>query len=55
MSLKPLALVVGGSRGIGKSTALRLADFGFDICLTHHRNEKTAHSVCSEIESKGVA
>jgi 3-oxoacyl-[acyl-carrier protein] reductase len=55
MSLKPLALVVVGSRGIGKSTALRLADSGFDICLTYHRNEKTAHSVCPEIESKGVA
>jgi 3-oxoacyl-[acyl-carrier protein] reductase len=55
MSLKPLALVVGGSRGIGKSTALRLADSGFDICLTYHRNEKAANSVCSEIESKGVA
>lgn len=55
MSLKPLALVVGGSRGIGRSTALRLAESGYDICLTYHRNEAAAQSVSSEIERKGVA
>jgi len=55
MSPKPLALVVGGNRGIGKSTTLRLADSGSDICLTYHRNEKAANSVRFKIESKGVA
>jgi len=29
-----LALVVGGSRGIGKAIAVRLARSGYDICLT---------------------
>ncbi len=55
MSLKPFALIVGGSRGIGKSTALRLAQSGFDIGLTYHRNEEAAKAVCSEIEQMGVA
>ena len=55
MSSKPLALIVGGSRGIGKSTALRLAGSGFDICLTYHRNEEAAKAVCAEIEQMGVS
>lgn len=54
MSLKPFALVVGGSRGIGKSTALRLAKSGFDICLTYHSNEAAAKAVSEEIQKLGV-
>ena len=55
MALKPLALVIGGSRGIGKSTALRLAKSGFDICLTYLKNKEAAEEVRSEIEKMGVA
>ncbi len=55
MNLKPLALIVGGSRGIGKSTALRLAKSGFDICLTYHSNEEAAKAVSGEIIQMGVA
>jgi len=55
MNLKPLALIVGGSRGIGKSTALRLAKSGFDICLTYHNNEEAAKAVSAEIIQLGVA
>jgi 3-oxoacyl-[acyl-carrier protein] reductase len=55
MGPNPLALVVGGSRGIGRSTALRLAESRFDVLLTYHRNGEAARSVCSEIESKGVS
>jgi 3-oxoacyl-[acyl-carrier protein] reductase len=36
------ALVIGGSRGIGRAIALRLADSGFDIWLTYHSNEAAA-------------
>ena len=54
MSLPPLALIVGGSRGIGKSTAQRLAKSGFDICLTYHKNEAAAQAVRAEIIGLGV-
>ncbi len=47
------ALVVGGSRGIGRAIALKLAESGFDIWLTYHRNADAANSVKSEIEAMG--
>ena len=47
------ALVIGGSRGIGRAIALKLADSGFNIWLTYHRNEIAAKEVQSEIEALG--
>lgn len=34
MSERPVALVTGASRGIGKASALALADAGFDVAIT---------------------
>ncbi|MCK5849513.1 MAG: 3-oxoacyl-ACP reductase FabG [Kiritimatiellae bacterium] len=48
-----LALVVGGSRGIGRATAIRLAQSGFDIWLTYRSNSDAAEEVKTEIESLG--
>lgn len=48
-----IALVIGGSRGIGRSIALRLAKSGFDIWLTYKGNHTAAGSVKSEIEALG--
>ncbi|VAX36092.1 3-oxoacyl-[acyl-carrier protein] reductase [hydrothermal vent metagenome] len=47
------ALVVGGSRGIGRAIALKLARSGFDICLTYQSNHTSANSVKEEIEKMG--
>ncbi|MFW6457359.1 MAG: 3-oxoacyl-ACP reductase FabG [Planctomycetota bacterium] len=47
------ALVVGGSRGIGRAAALQLADEGFDIWLTYRSNHEAAASAKEEIEAKG--
>lgn len=47
------ALVVGGSRGIGRAVALRLAQSGFDIRLTYQSNHEAANKVKSEIENIG--
>ncbi|MGB5158853.1 MAG: 3-oxoacyl-ACP reductase FabG [Desulfobacterales bacterium] len=47
------ALVVGGSRGIGRAIALRLARSGFDIRLTYQSNHEAANKVKSEIEEIG--
>jgi NAD(P)-dependent dehydrogenase (short-subunit alcohol dehydrogenase family) len=48
-----IALVTGGSRGIGKDAALRLADKGLDVMLTYRSSEKEAEEVVKEIESRG--
>jgi 3-oxoacyl-[acyl-carrier protein] reductase len=47
------ALVVGGSRGIGRAIALRLAASGFDIWLTYKGNHEAAQKVKSEIDALG--
>lgn len=48
-----IALVVGGSRGIGRAIAIRLAKSGFAIWLTYKGNHDAAHSAKSEIEAAG--
>jgi 3-oxoacyl-[acyl-carrier protein] reductase len=52
---KKIALVVGGSRGIGRAIAVRLARSGFDIWLTYKGNHEAAGSAKTEIESIGSA
>ena len=48
-----IALVTGGSRGLGRSMALHLAKKGIDIILTYNSNKSAADSVVAEIESDG--
>lgn len=50
---RKIALVVGGSRGIGKAVALRLARSGFDIWLTYRSNHDAATAAKTEIEHLG--
>ncbi len=49
-----LAIITGGSRGLGKSAALKLAQQGVDVILTYHSNEAAAHAVVAEIEAGGA-
>jgi NAD(P)-dependent dehydrogenase (short-subunit alcohol dehydrogenase family) len=49
-----IALVTGGSRGLGKNTALSLAANGIHVILTYNSQEDEAQKVVSEIEQKGV-
>lgn len=46
-------LVTGGSRGIGRAIALKLADFGADVAITYARSSDAAEEVKAEIEEKG--
>ncbi|MBL5886375.1 SDR family NAD(P)-dependent oxidoreductase [Lelliottia aquatilis] len=49
-----IALVTGGSRGLGKNAALKLAAKGTGIILTYNSSQKEALEVVREIELKGV-
>jgi enoyl-[acyl-carrier protein] reductase III len=49
-----VALVTGGSRGIGKAIALEFADRGANIAFNYLRNHKAARETQQEIESLGV-
>ncbi|MES2418558.1 MAG: SDR family oxidoreductase [Bacteroidota bacterium] len=48
-----IALVTGGSRGLGKDMALALAKKGLDIVLTYHSNRVSADEVVAQIQSLG--
>ena len=48
-----IALVTGSSRGLGKNTALTLAQKGVDVIVTYHSNEAEANKVVSEIRAMG--
>ena len=48
-----VALVTGGSRGIGAAIAQRLADEGATVAITYNKNENAANMVVKEIESAG--
>jgi 3-oxoacyl-[acyl-carrier protein] reductase len=48
-----VALVTGGSRGIGRATALRLAREGADVAISYASRTKEAEQVASEIRSLG--
>ncbi len=48
-----IALITGGSRGLGKSAALHAAKRGLGIVFTYHTNKKAADEVAHEIESGG--
>lgn len=50
---KKIALITGGSRGLGRNTALSLAKKNVDVILTYHSNQKEADSAVAEIAALG--
>lgn len=53
MTTTKIALVTGGSRGLGKDMALNLAKKGIDVLLTYNSKQDEAQAVVSEIEQMG--
>lgn len=49
-----LALVTGGSRGIGKACAIELAKAGYDVMINYAGNVEAANSTVEEIKALGV-
>ena len=48
------AIVTGGSSGIGRAIALKLAADGFDVGITFHSGKDRAEAVAKQIEEFGV-
>ncbi|MDJ1493119.1 SDR family oxidoreductase [Cytophagaceae bacterium DM2B3-1] len=53
MTTNKIALVTGGSRGIGKDIALSLAKKGTDVIITYHSQQTEADSVVTQIKDLG--
>ncbi|CAE6944847.1 SDR family NAD(P)-dependent oxidoreductase [Vibrio sp. B1FLJ16] len=51
--MNKVALITGGSRGLGRSAALKLANRNVDIILTYHNNEQAALEVVEKIKQTG--
>lgn len=48
-----IAFITGGSRGLGRNSAIALSRKGIDVILTYHTQKEEAERVVQEIESHG--
>jgi NAD(P)-dependent dehydrogenase (short-subunit alcohol dehydrogenase family) len=51
---KKIAIVTGGSRGLGRNAALKLGAKGVDVILTYRSQQAEAEAVVAEIQSYGA-
>lgn len=52
--MKPIALITGGSRGIGLGIAIHLAKIGFDLAINGIRQENEVIEVLDELKGLGA-
>lgn len=53
MDTNKIALITGGSRGLGKNAALAIAKKGIDVVITYNSNKDAADEVVAQIEQLG--
>jgi len=53
MAQSKIALITGGSRGLGKNMALAIAKKGLDVVITYNSQKDEADAVVAEIEALG--
>jgi NAD(P)-dependent dehydrogenase (short-subunit alcohol dehydrogenase family) len=53
MSRHTIALITGGNRGLGRATALALAEAGTDVILTYRSNKEEAAEVVDAVTALG--
>ncbi|MDK3159795.1 SDR family oxidoreductase [Kamptonema cortianum] len=51
--MEKIAIVTGGSRGIGAATAYLAAERGYAVCVNYLYNSEAAHRVVDSIQQKG--
>ncbi|MGO4877222.1 SDR family NAD(P)-dependent oxidoreductase [Pedobacter psychrotolerans] len=49
-----IALVTGGSRGLGKNAAIKIAEKGIDVIVTYQSKKEEAENTVNEIKKLGV-
>ena len=54
MAENKVALVTGGSRGIGKACAIELAKAGYDVAISYAGNEEAANKTIEELQALNV-
>jgi 3-oxoacyl-[acyl-carrier protein] reductase len=55
MKENPVALITGGTRGIGLGIARELAQNGLNLALCGRRDPEQVREVCAELETTGVS
>ena len=54
MTDKQIALITGGSRGIGKACALELAKAGYNVVINYIGNDEAATQTVAELKELGA-